>query len=342
LRAWERRYGLPQPTRSEHGYRLYSERDIAILLWLQQRLKNGVSIAQAVEQFSQLLDIDEAAISHSGVTAYASAIPQVAVPSAELSNIADLPLKPPATDDSRFFDAIRSPAVLRSELIEALLIGNKSQINNILNESLALYTLDTTLLTIAHAAVQAVRAQHLTDTQFNGAVIVGVKEIELRLQSLSQISVPVTTDQNTVVLVGFGSEQTEIERLVIALLLFRKNIPVISITTNSVADGRDQIAHLPESLFAADKIGLVAWYTDNPSCLTPLTEWPVMVNGQHKRLLMAWASIRPNSVLDESTKTLIPLGTTLRDIIQYIIINLPIHRVSRRHETAVPRIRAKL
>ncbi|HHQ4629171.1 MerR family transcriptional regulator [Aeromonas hydrophila] len=46
LRAWQRRYGLVQPARTEKGHRLYSEQDICqigeILSWLER----GVSIGQ--------------------------------------------------------------------------------------------------------------------------------------------------------------------------------------------------------------------------------------------------------------------------------------------------------
>ncbi|MBN1119814.1 MAG: cobalamin-dependent protein [Anaerolineae bacterium] len=48
LRAWERRYGVPNPARSEQGYRLYSERDIAILRWLKAKVDAGVTIMRAV------------------------------------------------------------------------------------------------------------------------------------------------------------------------------------------------------------------------------------------------------------------------------------------------------
>ena len=47
LRAWERRYGVLSPGRSEGGYRLYSERDIAILRWLKRQVDAGVSISRA-------------------------------------------------------------------------------------------------------------------------------------------------------------------------------------------------------------------------------------------------------------------------------------------------------
>jgi DNA-binding transcriptional MerR regulator len=48
LRAWERRYGIPTPRRSGEGYRLYSERDVAILHWLKSKVDTGVTIRQAV------------------------------------------------------------------------------------------------------------------------------------------------------------------------------------------------------------------------------------------------------------------------------------------------------
>ena len=47
LRAWERRYNLPQPARSEGGQRLYSPRDLEILKWLIARQEEGLRISQA-------------------------------------------------------------------------------------------------------------------------------------------------------------------------------------------------------------------------------------------------------------------------------------------------------
>ncbi|MGB9847504.1 MAG: MerR family transcriptional regulator [Desulfotomaculales bacterium] len=48
LRAWERRYGILSPRRSGGGYRLYSERDIAILRWLKSQVEAGIPISRAV------------------------------------------------------------------------------------------------------------------------------------------------------------------------------------------------------------------------------------------------------------------------------------------------------
>lgn len=48
LRAWERRYGILTPRRGQNGYRLYSERDIAIVAWLRERVDAGLTISQAI------------------------------------------------------------------------------------------------------------------------------------------------------------------------------------------------------------------------------------------------------------------------------------------------------
>jgi len=54
LRAWERRYGMPAPERSEGGHRLYSRRDIEIIRWLMTRQREGLSISRAIELWQQL------------------------------------------------------------------------------------------------------------------------------------------------------------------------------------------------------------------------------------------------------------------------------------------------
>jgi MerR family transcriptional regulator, light-induced transcriptional regulator len=50
LRAWERRHEVLTPYRSENRYRLYSDRDMAILRWLKQRVDSGISISSAASE----------------------------------------------------------------------------------------------------------------------------------------------------------------------------------------------------------------------------------------------------------------------------------------------------
>lgn len=54
LRSWERRYGIPEPKRDLKGYRLYSERDIAVARWLKDRVQQGVGISRAVNMLRTL------------------------------------------------------------------------------------------------------------------------------------------------------------------------------------------------------------------------------------------------------------------------------------------------
>jgi DNA-binding transcriptional MerR regulator len=54
LRAWERRYGLPKPQRTEGGHRLYSQRDIETIKWLIARQNEGMSISHAVELWMEM------------------------------------------------------------------------------------------------------------------------------------------------------------------------------------------------------------------------------------------------------------------------------------------------
>jgi DNA-binding transcriptional MerR regulator len=49
LRAWERRYGLPVPVRSEGGFRLYSPADEARIRRMQTHIADGLSSAQAAQ-----------------------------------------------------------------------------------------------------------------------------------------------------------------------------------------------------------------------------------------------------------------------------------------------------
>lgn len=58
LRAWERRYGILKPDRDENQYRLYSDRDLAILRWLINKKNSGVSISTAAANLQDMMAHD--------------------------------------------------------------------------------------------------------------------------------------------------------------------------------------------------------------------------------------------------------------------------------------------
>lgn len=55
LRAWERRYQLPVPSRTEGGHRLFSSYDIETIKWLLARQEEGMRISQAVDYWRELI-----------------------------------------------------------------------------------------------------------------------------------------------------------------------------------------------------------------------------------------------------------------------------------------------
>jgi len=57
IRTWERRYGLPNPHRSDGGHRQYSQQDIDTLKWLLARQAEGLSIRHAAERWQTLVDL---------------------------------------------------------------------------------------------------------------------------------------------------------------------------------------------------------------------------------------------------------------------------------------------
>jgi MerR family transcriptional regulator, light-induced transcriptional regulator len=52
LRQWERRYGVPKPERSESGYRLYSDTDIAHIRTMKSHVDDGVPASRAAQLVS--------------------------------------------------------------------------------------------------------------------------------------------------------------------------------------------------------------------------------------------------------------------------------------------------
>lgn len=48
LRVWERRYDFPKAARTAGGHRLYSRQDVTRLLWVKQRVDEGMQISQAI------------------------------------------------------------------------------------------------------------------------------------------------------------------------------------------------------------------------------------------------------------------------------------------------------
>ena len=118
LRAWERRHEVLTPHRSDNRYRLYSDRDIAILRWLKSRIDNGISISSAILELRKMTRNGN----------WPDAVPTG--PSTELM-VSDTP-----------------PGVYAKQLYRALIKHDESTSGDILREILSVFDLQTICLEI--------------------------------------------------------------------------------------------------------------------------------------------------------------------------------------------------
>lgn len=115
LRAWERRYAVLTPSRSDNRYRLYSDRDIAVLRWLKSRTYSGISISAAAEELRKSMAQGK--------------MPEV------------LPMGPAAQSAK----AANPPAGYARELFRALLRYDEADASDLLREALLVFDLRTFL-----------------------------------------------------------------------------------------------------------------------------------------------------------------------------------------------------
>jgi DNA-binding transcriptional MerR regulator/methylmalonyl-CoA mutase cobalamin-binding subunit len=120
LRAWERRYGLPMPQRTQGGHRLYSEHDIATIKWLMTRQVEGLSISRAVDLWNEQ--------SASGTDPLAGFIPPTLTSTQPTLNLA---LPPETTLDT-----------MRSHWIAACLNFNETNAEQILNQAFSIFPIE--------------------------------------------------------------------------------------------------------------------------------------------------------------------------------------------------------
>lgn len=116
LRAWEKRYDLPKPQRSQGGHRLYSQYDIETIKWLRARQAEGLSISRAVELWREITAAGQDPLIEYG---------------------APLPYQESAKKPDANLE------VLRSQWLEACLAYNGELAEQILNQAFAIYTVET-------------------------------------------------------------------------------------------------------------------------------------------------------------------------------------------------------
>lgn len=189
LRAWERRYQILIPKRAENGYRLYSERDLALLIWLKHQVDSGISISSAVTDFRTNLN--------KGIW-----------PEAIVETTAPLPSKQSTTP----------PADFIKQLFEALIKHDESLASTVFEEALASFH----LITLFESIISPVLVE-IGEAWFNGKILVATEHfasgfLRTKLMAIYQ-SLPLQSGQPYVMVGGAPGELHEIGILMIAILM---------------------------------------------------------------------------------------------------------------------------
>jgi methanogenic corrinoid protein MtbC1 len=139
LRAWERRHEVLNPHRGDNRYRLYSDRDIATLRWIKNRVDSGISISSAVTELRQLQQ-------NGGMLEAAPVIPFSA----------PKPIVPPIP-----------PEEIGHDLYLALIKHDEARASELLHDAYAMYDLHTYILkTLIPALVE------IGNAWYNGEITV--------------------------------------------------------------------------------------------------------------------------------------------------------------------------
>lgn len=136
LRAWEKRYSVLTPKRTDSGHRRYTKRDIYRVIWLRQRLEEGMSISQA----STLLQTqsDETLLEMAQHEAKAN----------RNGNGRTLNGTNGTAKNSRNEDLVRSTPQLSDELLQSFLDYDEQRADHLLEEASGLYSPEQVCLNI--------------------------------------------------------------------------------------------------------------------------------------------------------------------------------------------------
>ncbi len=220
LRAWERRYGILTPQRGPNDYRLYSERDIAIVRWLRAEVESGLTISEAVtllrshllfqpvpeQRLEEAQPVSKPAVAHQ--QALAEGMPR------ERRNIAVGVMQATALQDGQL-------ATLTDELLEACARLDEGAALRVLASMFAIFSVEQVIADMLQPMLQKIGERwqagqlSITVEHFATALIRGRLDAIYYAQAVPS--------SGPLVLVGCApGEQHELGALMLALLLRRQ------------------------------------------------------------------------------------------------------------------------
>lgn len=228
LRAWERRYGLPQPHRTAGGHRLYSQHDIDMLKWLVARQDEGLSISRAVDMWHSLQE--------DGTDPLQTAAPQGPVA---------ITAQPPLALGSAITE-------LRRAWVAACLAFDERTAENILAQASAMYPLETVCFELLQKGLT-----HMGEGWYKGEITVQQEHFAsaLAMRRLDALvaATPPPTRIGRILVACPPEEEHTFSPLLITLLLRRQGWDVLYLGADvpanrlefTIATARPQLVIIP-------------------------------------------------------------------------------------------------
>lgn len=228
LRAWERRYGLPQPGRTEGRHRLYSRRDIETLKWLVARQEEGLSISRAVDLWYRLKAEGQDPLQSN----------ELALPHSPASPVTPLTIGHTVVE-------------LREAWIDACLAYDDQTADHIVAQASALYPIETVCFELLQKGLV-----HIGDGWYKGEVSVQqehfASSLALRWLEALVVASPIPTRPDRI-LIGCPPEEEHIFSVLVITLLLRRqgwkalylgaNVPVARME-NTITAARPELVIL--------------------------------------------------------------------------------------------------
>lgn len=248
IRAWERRYGAPAPCRTTGNQRLYSERDLALICWLRDQTRAGLTISQAVALHNSLCNDHAPATSDSF---------------APMTAVVDREAFVEASQPTLFFDRVASPAhseqtpTFRSrvplarmcgEIGDALARFDDQRAERVIEELMVFTAVEEICCHILEPVLAEISRQRELGTLSAGAENFATAFILRKINVLFNISRP-HTGRGPIVAAGVEGDHREIGLLVTALFLSRYGYHVIYMGPNLPPGDLIQAARLLRSPF---------------------------------------------------------------------------------------------
>jgi DNA-binding transcriptional MerR regulator len=247
VRAWERRYGYPAPCRTTGNQRLYSERDLALICWLRDRTREGLTISQAVALYCSLCN---------------DSLPTTIETHPQVQTVADRETGSGA-QPTLFFDRVAVPAhpqqapTFRSrvplarmcgEIGDALAHFDDQRAERVIEELMVFTAIEEICCHILEPVLSEISRQREAGTLSAGAENFATAFILRKINVLFNISRP-HTGRGPIVAAGVEGDRREIGLLVTALFLSRYGYHVIYMGPNLPAGDLIQAARSLQAPF---------------------------------------------------------------------------------------------